>query len=196
VAYTLIPQVFVLDFDGVITTLDIDWNKLREGVSSVIGANIRSFGEFFAENYPSAVFEKVSDLVKKEELAAARESQLFSDVRPALETIRLNSSKAYVASMQSIDVVKYFLEKNAVQSYFARVLGRESGGSKRGQLEQIIEMERQGGVIGRTNLLLIDDSRRNIKVGKDLGFTSILFKRSDSFLTLNDLIKSLITEAR
>jgi phosphoglycolate phosphatase-like HAD superfamily hydrolase len=184
--------VFVLDFDGVITTLDIDWKKLRNEISSDLKLKIDTFAEFLEKNFGNDEFERVSELVKQREYLAASKAAPYPDVKPALQLIHENAIHAYIASMQSIEVVNFFLRKFEIDSYFTQVLGRETYGSKRAQLDQIRNIERQQRFSSLPNLVLIDDMKRNIVVAQELGYSTILFKRGEGLPTLVDLVMSAI----
>jgi phosphoglycolate phosphatase-like HAD superfamily hydrolase len=184
----------VLDFDGVMTSLDVDWKVLHAGIEAKLNLTFDSFADFFERNYGSLEFERVSDLVKQTELEAVKRSEPYSDVLPALEMIRNEGSKAYISSMQSRDVLNYFLEKFELVSYFESWLGRENGGSKRSQLEQIknsVSKKKEYSSVGN-RLYLVDDLARNISVGRNLGYESILFKREKNSKNLVDIVASLL----
>ncbi len=187
-------HAIVLDFDGVITTLNIKWKDLHARIETEVNLKFSSFADFFEKNYGSLEFERVSEIVKQSELEAVKLSELYSDVVPALEVIRNKQSKAYIASMQSRDVLNSFLRKFELVSYFESWLGREDGGSKKSQLEQIrnsVEKSKEFSSIG-SKLFLVDDLIRNISIGRMLGYEAILFKREKNSKNLIDTVRSLL----
>lgn len=191
------PHLFVvvLDFDGVITSLNIDWKLLRQDISQSLNLDIVSFASFFEEKYGSYDFDRVSDLVKGKEFEAIKSAEPYSDVLPALKLLKASASQTYIASMQSIDVLEDFLRRFQLYYFFKAILGRENGGSKRAQLAQIKERE-QGeskgeGMINQLNPVLIDDVQRNVIAARNLGYNSILFqRRRNNIASLVDVIKS------
>ncbi len=178
-------SVFVLDFDGVITSLDIDWSRLRGEVSNVLGVKITTFLDFFETTWGTPVFSRASEMVKEHELEAAHRAKPYPDVASALEILRQKKNTAYIASMQSNGVLDYFLGAHNLLQYFKETLGRESAGSKRRQLEHIAQIEGLS-----ANAVFIDDSRKHVATGKELGFRSIYFRRGSGSPTLEELIIS------
>ncbi len=187
--------VLVLDFDGVILSLDIDWPGLRQEISAALEIKIDTFASFFEENFGKSDFERVSELAKKVEFSAAEKAAPYPDVQPALELLRTREIKTYIASMQSIDVLNFFLQKQGISSYFVQVWGRESGGSKRFQLEQIKKIEQQDSHGLEPKFVLIDDAKRNTVLASELGYAPILFKRDSNGISLVNVVKSVIEKS-
>lgn len=195
---------FVLDFDGIITTLEIDWKSLQNQISATLNLKIDSFADFFEKNYGTEEFAKVSEIVKEKESQAARLAKPYSDVTVALRFLQENNSWAYVASMQSVEVLNYFLRKFDLVPFFKVVFGRENGGCKRSQLQQIRKLEydgqngREKRKTGRksANLVLIDDLQRNVIIGTELGYDSILYRRGENSSSLVDVVKSVIVQRK
>jgi hypothetical protein len=84
----------VLDFDGVITTLDIDWTKVRNEISSALNIEIDSFANFFEKNFGNSEFERVNESLKVREFSAVKRAEPYADVKPALEFIQENMAHA------------------------------------------------------------------------------------------------------
>jgi len=101
-------------------------------------------------------------------MEAALKSDVYGDVREALELFK---GRRHLASMQSQRVLETFLERNDLRKYFSEVLGRERFGSKRKQLEYILEREKGNMVY------FIDDLQRNIDSCSDLGIECVLLRR-------------------
>jgi phosphoglycolate phosphatase-like HAD superfamily hydrolase len=114
-------------------------------------------------------------------MEAISKSKIYDDVIEALELFK---GRKYLASMQSQKVLEIFLEKHNLRKYFYEVLGRERFGSKRKQLEHILEREKGNKVY------FIDDLKRNIDSCNDLEIECILLKRWEGE-TLLDIIKIL-----
>ncbi len=177
----------MLDFDGVIATLDIDWRNLRKQISKKFDLEIESLTKFFEENFGTQQFELVSQEVRVAELGAAQKAKPYSDVAPSLEYLAEHRIKTYLASMQSIEVVNSYLKRYGWGHYFLRVFGREQGGSKRVELETIKKEEKTG------KLILVDDMKRNLSAARELGYNAILFRRPTK-PSLLALVKSLVEQ--
>jgi phosphoglycolate phosphatase-like HAD superfamily hydrolase len=186
-----VKPVVVLDFDGVLASLEIDWLSLRQEISAALNIEIDTFADYFGQNFGKSDFERVSELVKKAELSAAQNTEPYSDVRPALESLRTKGVDTFIASMQSIEVLNYFLKKHGLNPFFVEVFGREFEGSKRAQLEQIRRIQQKGKPLLAPSFVLIDDAKRNTVLASELGYTPILFDRCDG-ASLVDVINSIL----
>jgi HAD superfamily hydrolase (TIGR01509 family) len=179
-------KVFILDFDGVITTLGIDWKDLLGKASRHAEIRISSFLDFFDKTWGTEKFQGVSSLVEQYELEAAMKVEPYADVKPALELLKQRNHLLYVASMQAASSVDYFLRKHEMEKYFKEVVTREKTGSKRRQLEYVKEKEAN---TEAKDFIFIDDSRRHILSYADLGFTCVYFNRQESGKTLLQVVQ-------
>jgi phosphoglycolate phosphatase-like HAD superfamily hydrolase len=158
-----------LDFDGVITRLEIDWDYVRAKASEAIGVRIESLNTFWGETFGTSLFRRVSALVEEYELQAVSKSRAYEDVKPALESF---DGPIYLASMQSEKAINVFLNRHFLRRFFKEVLGREHFGSKGRQLLYIRGVEGEG-----DEIFLVDDSRRNVETCEKLGIRCILLDR-------------------
>jgi HAD superfamily hydrolase (TIGR01549 family) len=188
---SFVTKAIVFDFDGVITTLEIDWDGLRKQISSKLGLNIQAFAEFFETSYETEKFYEVSDMVRQCEQIAAEKAILYPDVPEALDLLQESKGiQCYIASMQSIEVLDCFLKEHSLLSRFVGILGRENGGSKKAQLKQIMQsVEHEARNIA---FFLIDDSSINVMVAMEMGYEAIFFRRKQSAKSLVDLVGELI----
>lgn len=172
-------NIIVLDFDGVITRLDIDWNHVIRETSRVIGFEIQSLHSFFESYYGSPLYEAAHEFVKDYEIRAVCESKLFPDVELALGLIK---GRAYLTSMQANEALRLFITRNRLGKYFKKILGRDKFGSKRRQLEYIVQ---EIGFDGRSLIRYVDDLERNCRMAEELGLKAIHLRRGEN----NELYK-------
>lgn len=177
-------KAVILDFDGVITRLNIDWDKLRSLVASKTGLKLNSFLAFFEENYGTKQYDIVHEIVTEHEVKSIEHSEPYEDIYEFLETISMYYP-VFIASMQSEKSIKLFLEKYSLIKYFSEILGRDRFGSKRKQLEYLISK------IGLPNqcIFFIDDLWRNIKVCEEIGIKCMHLDRKEG--SLLELIKEI-----
>ena len=173
--------VLVLDFDGVVAKLNVDWMKVYSRVSEIAGYKVTDLITFWKNTYGTSIYDKANKIIEEYEMEAISKSEIYDDVIEALELFK---GRKYLASMQSQKVLEIFLEKHNLRKYFYEVLGRERFGSKRKQLEHILEREKGNKVY------FIDDLKRNIDSCNDLEIECILLKRWEGE-TLLDIIKIL-----
>lgn len=173
--------VLVLDFDGVITSLNIDWNVVREEVSRTVGFKVDSMLAFWENYFGTKLFDLANDVVERYELEAVLNVKPYDDVEPALESFK---GVAYLASMQSEKVIDFFLDKYDLKKYFRETLGRSRFESKTRQLQYIMAKETRC-----EKVVLIDDSKRNIESFHEQGLSCILLNRKGGD-NLHDIIKN------
>jgi len=143
---------------------------------------VHSILDFWEEYFGTELFDVANRIVEDHGLDAVWRAKPYGDVRPALERFR---GTLYLASMQSMKVLEIFLDKYSLRGYFKDVLSREGFGSKRSQLQFIIEREEAG-----SDVILIDDSWRNVSECSKLGVRCILFRRWEG-ANLLDVISTL-----
>ena len=80
-------KVIALDFDGVITSLEIDWKAAIRQASTIAGYDVRSLILFYENNFGALIFEKVSSEMEKIELEAAMKSPLLPYVKETLQKL-------------------------------------------------------------------------------------------------------------
>ena len=176
-------KVLILDFDGVITDLNVNWKLVKSELSQHFGYEIQNLAIFWKESFGTEVFNEASRLVEKYELKALSKARPYDDVEPFLKSF---NGRKYIASLQSQKVLDLFLEKYDLKRYFTQVLGRDNFGCKRRQLEYIIEREKDE----LKGIIFIDDSLTHILECENLRVHKILFQREKG-MTLLDLLPKI-----
>jgi phosphoglycolate phosphatase-like HAD superfamily hydrolase len=176
-----VEKVLVLDFDGIITDLNVDWKLVISKLSQHFGHEIQNLIIFWKESFGTEAFNESSKLVEKYELKALSKARPYDDVEPFLKSF---NGRKYVASLQSQKVLDLFLEKYGLKRHFTQVLGRDNFGCKRRQLEYIIKREKD------KDIIFIDDSLTNILECENLKVHKILFQREKG-ITLLDLLPKI-----
>lgn len=166
-------RAVALDFDGVITNLDIDWNSALRLASRITGSNVKSLLTFYEASHGSPIFRKVSEEIEKLELEALKNAELTPFVREFLEKISEIYVETYMVSMQSAPAVEKFLHQHDLACYFKEILTRERFPCKKAQIEYILEKSQ----VSSNEVLLVDDSERNITSCKELGIRCFHFAR-------------------
>jgi beta-phosphoglucomutase-like phosphatase (HAD superfamily) len=166
-------KAVAIDFDGVITNLDIDWNDAIRQASSIVGHDIKSLITFYENNFGTPIFRKVSNEMEKIELDALTTAQASPFIEEFLQKLSEKKVEVYIVSMQSFDVIKKFLEQHGLTGYFKGIIAREKCPSKKVQVECISKETRTS----LNQILLVDDSKRNISNCKELGVACVYFQR-------------------
>jgi beta-phosphoglucomutase-like phosphatase (HAD superfamily) len=177
-AHSVKPSIkaVALDFDGVITNLDVDWDNAIRQASKIAGYNLKSLILFYENNYGTPLFSKISGEMEKIELEATKKAQPKPFLQQFLEKVCNAQCPVYVVSMQSQKVVQTFNEQHKLSRYFKEIITRERCPSKKAQVELI---SKQTGFRAE-EILLVDDSKRNVGICRELGIVCFLFDRNQN----------------
>ena len=102
-------KIIALDFDGVVTNLNIDWKSAIGLASAIAGYDVKSLLTFFEASEGKPIFQTVSREIEKLELEALKNAELTPFVKDFLQKISEMHIDLYIFSMQSAVVVKKFL---------------------------------------------------------------------------------------
>jgi phosphoglycolate phosphatase-like HAD superfamily hydrolase len=169
-------KAVALDFDGVITNLDIDWNAAIRQASEIAGYDVKSLLLFYENCFGTPFFQIVSSEMEKIELEAIRRSQVLPFVKESLQKLSEKQVEVYIVSMQSFRVVKEFLDQHGLTSFFKDIITRERAPSKKAQIECLLK--ETGNIPNQ--IMLIDDSKRNINTCNELGVICFHFQRKQN----------------
>ncbi|MDP7982849.1 MAG: HAD hydrolase-like protein [Conexivisphaera sp.] len=161
--------LLLLDFDGVITRLDLDWGKIREEVGRAVGRRISSLNEFFEESYGTDEFAVAHSIVESHELEAIKNAKPIDE---AVALLRASKAPVMISTMQSERAVGEFLVINGLDKHVDEILGRPRFGSKEAQFAWV---EREKGYRPK-DVLFVDDSMRNISKCMKFGFCCVLMR--------------------
>lgn len=169
-------KVVALDFDGVVTNLAIDWRAAIRLASSMVGYDIKSLLTFYEASYDKPIFQTVSKRIEQLELEALKTSKLNPFVKESLQKLHERNVDTYMVSMQSAPVVKKFLSEHDLTPFIKDTVTREKYPSKKAQVSHVIEASN----ISPDQVLLVDDSARNISTCKELGIQCFHFARKQN----------------
>jgi len=181
-------KVIALDFDGVVTNLNIDWHAAIRLASTIVGYDIKSLLTFYEAKYGTPIFQTVSKRIEQLELEALKEAKLTPFIREFLQKLSEMHIETYVVSMQSALVVKKFLSEHDLTSYFKDIVTRERYPSKTAQVTRVLE---KSGVCP-DQVLLVDDSARNISKCKELGVICFHFARQQNPRKTREMWNSIL----
>ena len=182
-------KVIALDFDGVVTNLNIDWNAAILLASTIVGYDIKSLLTFYEAKYGKRIFQTVSKRIEQLELEALKDAKLTPFIREFLQKLSEMHVETYMVSMQSALVVKKFLSEHDLTSYFKDIVTRERCPSKKAQVTYVLK---KSGVCP-SQVLLVDDSARNISKCKELGVVCFHFARQQDSRRTKELWNSILS---
>jgi len=169
-------KAVALDFDGVITNLDINWNAAIRQASEIAGYDVKSLLLFYEKCFGTPIFQIVSSEMEKIELEAIRRTQVLPFVKESLQKLSEKQVQVYIVSMQSFRVVKEFLDQHGLASFFKDIITRERAPSKKAQVECLLK--ETGNIPNQ--IMVIDDSKKNINICTELGVICFYFQRKQN----------------
>jgi HAD superfamily hydrolase (TIGR01509 family) len=173
------------DFDGVITSLDLDWHAAIREASAIADYDVKSLLLFYEEQFGKPLFDKVSGEMEKLELESIKGAQLLPYVKEALTQLSEKGVDLFIVSMQTTKVISEFLNKHELSSYFKDIVTREKCSTKKAQVEYVLKIYN----ISPNRLLLVDDLKRNIIACNELGVVCFHFQVKNGFLWKQDTAK-------
>ena len=173
-------KVVALDFDGVITNLNVDWNYAIQRASQIVGYDIRSLLTFYETSHTTPTFHLISREVEKLELEAMKNAKPTPFLDEFLDEILKANAEIFLVSMQTACAVENFLKRHNVAHYFKEILTREKFPSKKAQVEYILNWSG----VKPEEVLLVDDLKRNIEQCKELGIKCFHFKKGQDLDTI------------
>ena len=177
-------KVLVLDFDGVITSLDLDWGRVKEEVSRAVGFRIVRLRRFWCEYFGTGLFRRVNELVKRYEVEALGRAEPFPEAA-SLILGACGRARIYIATLQPREPVAEFLERHGLRRCVAGILTREEFPNKKEMLRWVLENE---GVEPR-HVLFIDDSEDNIEQCRELGINCFHVDRDRAGQNLLEILR-------
>jgi FMN phosphatase YigB (HAD superfamily) len=176
-------KIVALDFDGVITNLDVDWNHAIRLASQIAGYDVKSLLTFYETSHATPIFYLVSREIEKLELEALKNAKPTPFLEEFLDKILKANAEIYLVSMQTADAVENFLKQYNIAHCFRETLTREKFPSKKAQLEYILNCLG----VKPEEVLLVDDLKRNIVQCKELGIECFYFKKSQDLDTVRKM---------
>lgn len=161
----------ILDFDGVLTRLDIDWKAVIEKVSNVLGVRISSLYEIILKYWRTSLYNTISNVIEEFELQSLNNAKLIPTIDELDKLSRIG--RLCIASLQSRKVIERFLKKYGIENYFEKIMTRDDYPRKYMQIFKIINELN----ISPENTILIDDLERNCDECIEIGIRCIIFGR-------------------
>jgi FMN phosphatase YigB (HAD superfamily) len=180
-------KIIALDFDGVVTNLNIDWNSAIRLASAIAGYDVKSLLTFFEASEGKPIFQTVSRQIEKLELEALKNAELTPFITDFLQKISEMHIDVYIVSMQSARVVKKFLGEHGLTRYFRDIITRERCPSKKAQVTCLLD----NSGVRADEVLLVDDLLRNISKCQELGVRFFHFARQQNSRKTREMWNSI-----
>ena len=166
------PSAYVMDFDGTLFTLPVDWKAVRAGLTSAVGASAEGV----------SIFRFVDDaVVSNPEIRGRLFSLLDSYETPAAEQAtpiggalgaiaRLGGPRTGLVTMQGSAACRRVLSRYSVGERFGIILTREDSLDRAEQLTMALKAMN----VPAREALFVGDKRNDVEAGKKVGVTVAL----------------------
>ena len=178
----------LLDFDGTLVDLPVDWDRLREDISHLFAAHgivrefrplyvsvAQAFGELEAQGAPAPIRaglrRSLNHLMTTAERKASSEAVALPGSRELLEGIRVSGLKAVIQTSNSVLVVREVWNLLSLPPVDA-VAGREGARRPKPHPEGVLRALRGVGLRG-SETVVIGDGDFDVQVGRAIGALTI-----------------------
>ena len=186
----------ILDFDGVLTKLDVDWKLVIKKVSQLLGKEIHSLYEVILRYWRTSIYNDISNVIEEFELKSLEKAYLIPNLDELRELAQLGT--LCIASLQSRRVIELFLRRYNIHHFFKIIMTRDDYPRKYMQVFKIVN-ELQ---VNPRYTYLIDDLERNCDECVEIGINCIVFSKETcrymyvkSFREILDFLKNVQNRA-
>jgi beta-phosphoglucomutase-like phosphatase (HAD superfamily) len=185
----------LLDFDGTLVDLPVNWDQLREQIARAFAAHgvgrefrplyvttAQAFAELEARGVPphtrANLRRKLNRLMTEAELDAAGTAEALPGSRELLECLRARGWKTMIQTSNSVRVVHEVWERLSLPPVDA-VVGRESARRPKPDPQGVRRALRQLGVRG-SEAVVVGDGDYDVVLGRAIGAKTVRVRRSDT----------------
>ncbi len=185
----------LLDFDGTLVDLPVDWDRLREEISRLFAAHgtVREFRPLYAS--VAEAFEeleargaaaamraglrrRLNRLMTDAELAAADAAVALPGSRELLEVLRDRGLKTMIQTTNSVRAVQQVWERLQLPAVDA-IVGRESARRPKPHPQGVRRALRALGLRG-PEAVVVGDGEFDVILGRAIGATTVRLRSEDS----------------
>lgn len=172
--------VLVVDFDGTLVHLTVDFEDLRRRVRELLNTSheLRPLGESLNSlNVPEELKKKAWELIEEEELKSTErvDQSLLERNVSVLREISSRGAKIVVATHRSLRSLKPFLETTQLGEVAAEVLTRDAHPSRLSQLTHVAK--RYSGCC----IVFLGDTVYDEKAARDAGILFVKVEKPEEF---------------
>jgi len=176
-------KVLLVDFDGVITSLDIDWSRVRERISELVGEPVESVTLLLRRLWGTRLYWQVSRVIEDFELEALTRAEPLPGSVEGLNYAKGLGLKIYIASLQAESVIRGFLHAWKLENLVDAIFSREYTPWKTVMALSASLLEG----VKMADMVFIDDNERNLREVASLGVWAVDVK---GFSSLYDALRA------
>lgn len=163
------PSAYVMDFDGTLFSLPVDWKAVRRELAPLAGVPTEGVSVFKvvkeAIGIEAGLRERLFSLLDSYEIPAAEEA---TPIDGALETLaRLGGQRTALVTMQGPAACRRVLTRYSAAPYFSVILTREDSLDRGAQLTMALRAMN----VAAAEVLFVGDKLSDVEAGKRTGVT-------------------------
>ena len=180
-------RVLLVDFDGVIARLPVDWATVREALGGIVGRRVESILALLEELWPGSLYWEASRLIELFELEALPRATLQPGAREGLSLASKRARRVYIASLQSEAAIRGFLEAWGLEGFVDGILSRDTCPDKTCMIMEAAALE----AVAPASIVLLDDNPANAARASRAG-AGFVRVSPEAGLTLLDAVEMLV----
>lgn len=130
-------RYLVFDLDGTLVRLPIEWSKVLEEISYVIGYMPRSILPILRRFYGTQIYSRISYIIEQYEERALNKMQVLDDASSILR-ILAKKYHIYIVTMQSKNIAEKIVSTLRVEDILRKIISRDDAGFRVDQLRIIL----------------------------------------------------------
>jgi HAD superfamily hydrolase (TIGR01549 family) len=185
----------IFDLDGTLVSLPIDWRRVINHVSDLLGIKVRSLLDLYPRLWGTEKYDVVSRAIEEFELASL-DGLEFLDDSPRL-LMRLSSEyELGLITFQGVNVTRKIIKRMGIEGL--HIVTRDDSPTRIEQIARIVSAAR----LGFGDFLVVGDMLNDVYSAIKAGCRAVLVDRRgkyspegfDVIYNLNELLDLLMTE--
>ena len=168
----------ILDFDGTLATLPVDWRTLREKIRELhgdLGQSETIFAWLLTRKRKGLEVAHILELVEKAEEEAVEKLDYKREVVRLLRELKVKDVKLAIVSMQGEKTLRKALKLMGIEEVFDQIVSRDFSLSREEQLMEVLAKWK----IKPQEAIFMSDRVDDINLGRRLGLKAFRAKASD-----------------
>ena len=130
-------KYLVFDLDGTLVKLPVEWDKVLEEISHVIGYRPRSILPVLKRFYGTRIYDKISDIIERYEEKSLDKIQILDNAPDILKALA-RRFYIYVVTMQSRNMAKKIVNILGIEDIPRKIISRNNAGFRIDQLRIVL----------------------------------------------------------
>lgn len=168
----------ILDFDGTLAILPVDWRTLREKIRELhgdLGQSETIFAWLLTRKRKGLEVAHILELVEKAEEEAVEKLDYDREVVRLLRELKVKDVKLAIVSMQGEKTLRKALKLMGIEEVFDQIVSRDFSLSREEQLMEVLAKWK----IKPQEAIFMSDRVDDINLGRRLGLKAFRAKASD-----------------